>query len=199
MVTKFQARHGTVAYATGAITWDTTATIDGESMTSVAEVKDITVTTPEQGVEQIPCLGSIAQTIGANHRTAGTATGIVAATWQCMGLQGTSFSNYKMEGTLVLTGVEQMQQVLGLGTSTTIGTTDSRYAVGDLSSGAFVKNQLGSARIFLNNGTQTMSVGMSNIWVTKIGDIKPTGSDGHFEVDFSMECLPKDGAVEYLD
>ncbi len=73
MVTKFQARHGAVAYATGAITYDTTATIDGESMTAVAEVKDITVTTPEQGVEQIPCLGSIAQTIGANARTAGTA------------------------------------------------------------------------------------------------------------------------------
>ena len=52
-------------------------------------------------------------------------------------------------------------------------------------------------RIFLNNGSEDMSVGMSNLWVTKMGDIKPTGADGHFEVDFAMECLPQDGAIEW--
>lgn len=200
MVNKFQARHATLSYDAGAVTWDTSTTIDAESFDAdVAEVKDITLTTPEHAVEQIPCLGNLTQTIGANVRTAGTATGIVPATWQVMALQATSLSNWKMEGTLVMTGTEQFQQILGLDSGTTINSTDQRYAVGNLASAkAFAKNHLGSVRVFFNNGSQTTSVGMSNSFVTKIGDIKPTGSDGHFEVDFSVECLPKDGALEIL-
>jgi len=200
-VTKFQARHATVAYATGAITWDTSTPIDEESMTSVAEVKDITISPPEHEVEQITCLGWYAQTIGANVRSTGIATGIVAHNAQLAALQATSLSNWKFEGTLVLTGDEQFQHVLGLDGGTAIDSTDHRYAVGNLktTNTYFAKNKLGSMRIFFNNGSETMSVAMTNLLVTSIGQIKPTGSDGHFEVTFACECLPKDGAIEWAD
>ncbi len=200
-VTKFMAKHATLAYGSGAVTWDAATALDGETLTAnVASVKDLTVSVPEQGVEQVACLGNVAQTIGANARTAGTATGVQAGVWQCQALIATSVSNWKVEGTLVLTGDEQIMDVLGLGTSVaTGGGSDTRYAVGTLTSGAFTKNQLGTIRVFWNNSTETMSVALTNTWVVKVGDIKPTGADGHFEVSFSAECLPKDGAIEWAD
>lgn len=198
VVTKFQSRHATLAYATGALTWDATTLIDGETMTPIVEIKDVTVTTPEHGVETLPCLGNTAQTIGANTRTAGTATGIIGATFQNKALVATSLGNWKFEGTLVCIGDEQFQHILGLDSGTAI-TGGTRYAVGNIHTSFYwAKNMLGSMRIYLNNGSEKMSVGMSNTWVTKIGDIKPTGADGHFEVDFSVECMPKDGAIEWL-
>ena len=199
-ITKFQARHGAVSYATSAITWDTTAAINEESMTGVAEVKDITVITPETAMESVPLLGNKVQTVGVNQRTPPALTGMMSGTHQLRALTATSIGNYKFEGTLVLTGDEQFIHILGLDAGIAINTnTDQRYAVGNLVSatGAWAQDLVGSMRIFLNNGTEDMSVGMSNIWVTKIGDIKPTGADGHFEVDFSCECLPQDGAIEW--
>lgn len=201
-VTNFKARQATVAYATGAITWDASTNISLETFTGdVSEIKNVTLTVPEMGTEKIPCLGSIAQTIGANHRTAGTATGIVAATFQCMALIPTSVSNWKIEGTAVLTGDEQFSHILGLDSGSAIADTHAshRYALGNLSSGAFARNFLGTVRVFLNNGSEETTVGMTNVMVTKIGDIKPTDASGHFEVDFSIECLTKDGAIEWKD
>ena len=51
----------------------------------------------------------------------------------------------------------------------------------------------------MNNASEKACVAMSNVFITKMGDIKSTGSDGHFETDFECECLTKDGAVEWLD
>ncbi len=202
VINKFQARHGAVAYSPSgaAITWDTTAAINEETMTGVSEVKDITVTTPETAVESIALLGNKVQTVGINQRVPPALTGIMSGTHQLRALVATSISNYKFEGTLVLTGDEQFIHILGLDAGIAINTnTDQRYAVGNLASatGAWAQKLVGCMRIFLNNGVEDMSVGMSNLWVTKIGDIKPTGSDGHFEIDFSCECLPQDGAIEW--
>jgi hypothetical protein len=36
---------------------------------------------------------------------------------------------------------------------------------------------------------------MTNVYVS-LGDIKPTGADGHYERTFTMICLAKDGAME---
>jgi len=200
-VTIIQARHGTLAYCSSAVTWDTAALIDDETFTgNINEVKNLTVTLPEQSVEQVPCLGATAQTVGANARTAGTATGIIAATFQNAALDMKSFTNYKFAGTLIFTGDEQFAHVLGLDAGTAWKTaTAHRYAIGNLSSGAWAKTLTGALRIYLNNGSEKASVGMSNVIITKMGDIKPTGADGHWEMDFECECLPKDGAIEYLD
>jgi len=200
-VTKFMAKHATLAYIATAVTWDVATALDAETFTAnVSSVKDLTVTVPEQGVEQVALLGNIAQTIGANARTAGTATGIQAGTWQNTALIAKDLSNWKVEGTLVLTGDEQIMHLLGLGgTVATGGGSDTRRAIGDLSSGAWARTQVGSIRVFWNNASENMSVALSNVWVTNVGQIKPTGADGHFEVTFSAECLPKDGAIEWKD
>ena len=49
MVSIFQAKHGTLAYIATAVTWDATTKASGETFTAnVNEVKDLTVTLPEQ-------------------------------------------------------------------------------------------------------------------------------------------------------
>lgn len=199
-ITKFQARHATLAYETSAQTWSTSAKLSAVTFdANVSEIKDMTLELPKQEVEKIDCLGNTAQTVGANHRTVGTATGIVAASFQNSALHRKSVTNWKLSGTAVLMGDEQFSQLLGLGTSGAITGGNTRYAIGSITSSAWTANQLGSLRVYWNNGSEEMSAVLSNVAITSIGDIKPTGADGYFEIEFSAECLPQHGAIEFKD
>lgn len=204
-VTSFRARHGTGAYATGAITWDNSTPLDNETFTAnIAEIKDITVTYPDQSYEKIDFIGNSSQTVGANAQTPGVATGVVAGDFQNQALQSTSVGTWNVNGTLVLKGDEDFIDILGLGKSQAITGGYTRYAVGDLQQsgdgapGKIRRNTLGSFRLYLNNGSEETTLLLTNVHVG-LGEVKPTGTDGHYERDFTLMCLPKDGAVEYKD
>jgi hypothetical protein len=199
-VPSFRARQGTSAYATGAITWDNSTPIDNETFTAnMNELKDVTVTPPEQAYEKVDFIGKSAQTVGANAQTVGTATGVVAGNFQNQAVQETSVGMWSVSGTQVLTGDEQMEDVLGLGNSQAITGGYTRYAIGTYESdGSSSRNTLGSYRLYLNNGSEEVTLLLSNVYV-KLGDIKPTGADGHYEREFEIMCLAKDGAMEFLD
>jgi len=199
-VTSFRARQGTAAYATGAVTWDNSTPIDNETFTAnIAELKDISVTYPEQEYEKVDFIGNSAQTVGANQQSTGTATGVVAGNFQNQAVQMTSVGMWQVEGTLVFKGDEDVADLLGLGTSQAITGGYTRYAVGDIAAaGNFVRNTLGSFRLYLNNGSEESTILLSNVYAT-LGDVKPTGADGHYERTFTLMCLAKDGAVEYKD
>lgn len=203
MVTKFQARHLTAAYITSAVTYDASTSLEDETMTAnISELKNLEITPPEQSVEQIKCAGNVAQTIGANARTVGTATGVTPGYFQNMMLHQTSATNWKVSGTALLTGDEQFFHILGLGTSQAVSGSpaSTRYAIGDLTStGAKSNNLVGGIRAIYNNGSEEVTVMLTNLIVTKQGPIKPTGADGHYECDFEAECLPKDGAIEFAN
>lgn len=199
--TKFQARHGTIAYVTSPVTYDTASALSAETFTAnESTVKDISIEIPELSYEEIKCLGATAQTIGANARTIGTATGPVAGKFQNAAMQITAAGVYKMTGKLVLTGDEQGLDILGLGTPTVITGGSSRYAVGSLSTttNAWDRTFTGAFRLYLNNGSEAVAVVMANAHV-KIGAISPTGADGHWERDIEIVSLAHDGAVEFLD
>jgi len=199
-VTNFRARQGTSAYVTGAITWDNSTPIDDETFTgNISELKDVTVTYPEQAYDKVDFFGNSAQTVGANQQTIGIATGVVAGNFQNQAIQSTSIGMWQVEGTLVLKGDEDFVDVLGLGTSQAITGGYTRYAVGDIAAaGNYVRNSLGSFRLYLNNGSEETSLLLTNVKVS-LGDVKPTGTDGHYERTFTLVCLAKDGAVEYKD
>lgn len=198
-VTKFFARQGTFAYGSSAVTWDAATEADAESLTAnVAELKDITVEIPKQEFEKIDCLGNLQQTIGANAETVGVATGITPGYWQSQALIAQSIGLCKMSGTAVFTGDEQFFHVLGLGTSQAAG-SNTRYGVGTLTSGAaLTQNFLGVLRLFLNNSSEDSSLVATNVKIT-IGEVKPTGTDGHYEADFEAMCLAHDFAIEFKD
>lgn len=199
-VTSFRARQGTSSYATGAVTYDSGTPLDNETFAAnINELKDVTVTYPEQSYEKVDFYGNSAQTVGANQQTPGVATGVVAGNFQNQAIQSTSVGMWQAEGTLVLKGDEDAVDLLGLGTSAAITGGYTRYAVGTLeASGALTRNTVGSYRLYLNNGSEEVSIVMSNVHVS-LGDVKPTGADGHYERSFTMVCLAKDGAVEYKD
>jgi hypothetical protein len=200
-VTKFQARHLTGAYITTAVTYDASTALEDETMTAnIAELKNLEITPPEMSVEQVRCAGNYAQTIGANARTVGTATGVTPGYFQNMMLHQNAATNWKCSGTAVFIGDEQFSHVLGVGTSQAIAGTPAgtRYAMGDFTSaGAISHIMIGGIRALYNNGSEYVAVMMTNVFITKIGTIKPTGADGHIEIDFEAECLPRDGAIEF--
>lgn len=199
--TKFSARHLTAAYVTTAVTYDAATALEDETMTAdIPELKNIEIVIPEMTVEQVKCGGNYAQTIGASHRTVGTATGATPGYWQNMMMHQNAPTNWKVSGTAILTGDKQFSHVLGLGTSQAIAgdPAGTRYSIGTLTSGTTVaQNLLGGIRAIYNNASEEVTVMLTNIVITKIGTLKPTGADGHFEFDFEGECLPKDGAIEF--
>lgn len=202
-VTKFQARHLTAAYASSAVTYDAGTALEDETMAgNISELKNLEITPPEISVEQVRCAGNYQQTIGANARTVGTATGVTPGYWQNMMMHLGSPTNWKANGTMVFTGDEQFSHILGLGTSQAVAgdPASTRYGIGTLTSGTTItQNQLGAIRAIYNNGSEEATVMMTNVIITKTGPIKPTGADGHFELDFEAECLPRDGAIEFKD
>ena len=201
MVTKFLAKQLTAAYITTAVTYDASTALEDETMTAnVAELKNLEVTLPEQTAEQVRCAGNYPQTIGANARTVGTATGVTPGYFQNMMMHQTPPTNWKVSGTAVFIGDEQFSHILGVGTSQAIAGSPAgtRYAIGDYAStGAVSKNLIGGIRALYNNASEEVVVMLTNVFITKPGNIRPTGADGHFEFDFEAECLPKDGAIEF--
>ena len=199
MVNIFQAKHGTIAYCSSAVTWDNNTSIAGESFTgNINEMKDITLTFPEMSVEQVPLLGNTAQSVGANTNSVSVATGPTATNFQNAMMDVKNATNWKISGTVVFQGDEEFFHILGLGAGTTTATSYTRYAVGNLTSTGTPSMTLdGCLRTFLNNGSEEATFLMTNAYVTKIGDLKPTGADGHWECDMEAECLPKDGALEF--
>lgn len=197
------ARHLTGAYITTAVTYDASTALEDETMTAnVAELKNVEITIPEMSVEQIRCAGNYAQTIGANHRTVGTATGVTPGYFQNMMMHQNAATNWKITGTAIFIGDEQFMHILGVGTSQAIAGTPAgtRYAIGDFTSaGAISHTLVGGIRADFDNSSEGATVMLTNVWITKMGPIKPTGADGHFEVDFEAECLPKDGAIEWAN
>ena len=202
-VTKFQTRQLTGAYITTAVAYDSSTALEDETMTAnIAELKNLEITTPEQAVEQIKCAGNYQQTIGSNANTVGTATGVTPGYWQNTMMHQNSPTNWKITGTVVFTCDEQFSQILGFGKSQAISGSPAgtRYGIGTFTSGAAqTQNFLGGIRALYNNGSETVTVMLTNVFITKPGVIKPTGADGQFEMDFEAECLPRDGAMEIKD
>ena len=200
MVTKFFARQGTFAYGTGAVTWDSSTQADAETLTAnVSSLKNVTVVIPEQEFEKVDLLGNLQQTIGANHQSVGTATGVTPGYWQSQALIPNSIGMWKMSGTVVFTGDEQFFHLLGLGTSQAITGGNTRHGIGTLTSGkALTQNFLGTLRLFLNNSSEDASAVGTNAHM-KVGELKPTGADGHYEAEFEATGLAKDFAIEFKD
>lgn len=187
-VTKFSARVAKVKYSSSAIEFDTTALLDAESTTAtLASVKNITIAIPKGEIEQIPLLGETTSSIGAGIPNTSVS--------QNAFLDEKNFGLCVVTGTLVVRGDEDFEaMIVGAGTSVTGGT---RYTFGDSQSS---KKRVtdGALIIDLDNGTQIVTFALGNVYMN-FGELKPTGADGHFEIDFEATCLPENFGYEYKD
>ena len=188
VVTKFSARVAKIKYSSSAITFDTTALLDAESTTAtVASIKNVTISVPKGELEQVPLLGETANTVGVGIPNTNTS--------QNAFLDEKNFGLCVVTGTMVLKGDEDFEaMVVGAGTSVTGGT---RYTFGDSASGK-TRVTDGALIIDFDNGSEVVTFAMGNI-LMNFGELKPTGADGHFELDFEGSCLPENFGFEYKD
>lgn len=191
VVTKIQARSGALKFSSSAITFDTGTALNAESYgtLTVVSTKNLTLSKPKSEVEQIPLIGETAKTIGSNIPRTGTFQNVV--------MDEKNYSNAVLTGTAVLKGDEDFE-LLATGTGTAITGGYTRYSYGDSTATTGKRPAAAAVLVDLYNGSERFSAVMTNPYVN-IGDIKPTGGDGHFEVDFEITCLPEDYADEFLD
>ena len=188
-ITKFSARVAKIKYIASALTFDASTALDAESGTTiVSSVKNITVTPPNGETELMPLLGESTQTIGSG--------GVPATnTSQNAFLDEKNFGVATVTGTLVLRGDEDFESMIVGGGVATVSAT--RYTFGDSASS---KKRIldGAIIIDLDNGSEIVTFAFGNP-IMNMGELKPTGPDGHFEVDFEATCLPENFAFEYKD
>lgn len=191
VVTKISARKATLKFSTSAVTFDTSTALNAETYgtLTVVSCKNLTLSKPKSEVEQIPLLGETAKSIGSNIPRSGTFQNVI--------MDEKNYSNATLTGTAVLKGDEDFE-LLATGSGTAITGGYTRYSYGDSTATTGARPTVGAILIDLYNGSERFSAVMCNVYVN-IGEIKPTGGDGHFEVDFELTCLPEDYADEFLD
>jgi hypothetical protein len=177
---KYHARNATARYSVAPLTINSTTTIATAASAATiytGVLKDVTIVPPEGGVEMVNFLG---ETSGFQNAL----------------FEEKAYGAASISGTMVIDAAENLELLFG-GTGTQVATnTYTRYQYGDSSVGKR-RVKVGALFVGLDNGTDAMNVLLNNIFVTKLGDIKPTGTDGHWERGFEAMCLPKDYYEEF--
>lgn len=145
-----------------------------------SSAKNVTVTPPTTDVEKVDLLGldtNRFQNALLDNKPPGLAT---------------------ITGTLLLGEDETLEATIVSGSTAVTGPPAStRYQYGkdrDLDTNIAIlcnMQEFGQA--------SRVSFCMVNAKITKFGDVKISGADGHWEQDFTAVCLPKDFYWEYID
>ncbi len=174
-----KSREGTIKWSTSAITIDNSGALDDDFSggTTVTEAKNITITPPEGAVEQVPLIGE----------TSG---------FQNAEMDEKNFTNAKAAFTLIIDGDETMDTFFGGTTGQAVSGYGTRYQIG-MSTTVKTRPLIGALLLALDNGSEEANFVLNNVYPTKYGDVKLTGTDGHWEADMEFECLPKDYYWEF--
>jgi hypothetical protein len=195
----------TISAAQGAMYYDTNgAAIDFSTALNglvtapeqVIQCKDVSVGLPQTESEQVPLLGTTSTTAGTGVLNTGV--------YQNATKDFKNTTNGTVSGTLILTlgndgASPSLPDFLDLATGAglAISTTHHRHTFGD-STTAQTQVLTGVIFVIFDNGVTAGTVALLNPTVN-LGEIKPTGSDGHWEVEFTANTLPCDFALEVED
>ena len=202
-ISHIHSRNAALYVNNSAVTYAAAVSIDQiEDKGNVFKVKNITVSPPMSEVEKIDLWGSDSlDTIGSGVPVSGT--------FQHQALNEKSWSEARVTGTAVLSHDELGEttpagdswQVLfsGNGLDVADNPAFTRYVYGDMNTTSQQRLRVGNLIFVWNNGSGIANASMANVIVQKMGDIKLTGVDGHWEFDFEAVCLAKDFAMELGD
>lgn len=198
-VPAFTAAQGNLAYVTSAPTYTTAGAIAAIANIMDAQViqcKNLTVTPPKGEVEKVDLLGTESTTTGAGVISTGVFQNAI--------MDEKPWSNGKISGTLILTahndgGAAKLPDFINLATGTgqAISTTYHRHTFGD-STASQARVLTGAILLNMDNNVEQATAVLNAPYVN-LGELKPTGADGHYEIDFEAECLPKDFVLEIKD
>jgi len=195
----FHAAQAVLSYKTDVSSTDLSGSLVAlvtKANEQVIQCKDLTITPPTTESEQVALLGTCSTTAGNGVPS----TGVFQNALQDF----KNTTNAEISGTLALTlgndGTSaKMPDFINLATGTgqAISTTHHRHTFGDSTAS---QTQLLTGGIFLvfDNGDRAGVALMVNPTVN-LGDIKPTGTDGHWEVEFTANCLPANFVLEVED
>lgn len=197
MANAFRAAETTVKLKVGAVTVSSSASISslftGTDESVEQYMKNVTITPPEGSVELQNLLG-----VDDNG-------------FQNAFLDEKPYSAATLTGTLVVDRDDwddfssQLESLISYGDTVTVDTTNyKRYQIGKASDGSSVGRPVISALVELKypyTGTATDHIAFlfNNALMTKIGDYRIGGPDGHWEVDIALTCAPKDFYIEHLE
>ena len=164
-----------------AVLFDTSTTLSGSFASSGYEIsaamKNITVTPPETSWEKQDLLGQTTngfQNQLLDEKPVGIAT---------------------ITGTLLLGEDETISDILISGSATaTVTNTYSRYQIGEKTSDNRV-----TAVVTMEKNQNVVSFGLEDGVVTKWGDVRISGPDGHWEQDITIISLAKNFYWEFKD
>ena len=180
----WKARETSVQIADALSSVSTSALLDGQPFsnqkTFTGIMKNVTVVEPEGAVDKQDLLG-----VDSNG-------------FQNAELDEKPFDLAKISGTLVMPGVydsnNPVLEVFAYGSGTGVpagAATHTRWQAGDgnRTSCAILVN-------LVSGSTHEVSILLNNAYITKLGDKKIGGPDGHWEQDFEAVCLPRDYYAE---
>lgn len=185
MVKVWRARETVIKMVAATKTIVSTSVLDDHFASGTAiesNVKNVTITEPEGGVEKIDLIGES------------------SSGFQYAALDEKPFGLATITGTLVQPG-DEVLETMGYGPAQGVPTgagTHSRYQPGmHLTTRKRPTNV--AILINLDDSTDEVSIVMNKSKITKLGDRKISGPDGHWEQDFEAVCLAEDFYVEFKD
>lgn len=201
-VSQIHARNAALYVDNSAVTYATNTSMDQLTKGSIFVVKNLVITPPVGEVEKLDFWGSDSlDTLGAGVPVTGT--------FQHQALVEMSWAEAKVSGTLVFSHDEagsttpagDSLEVLFHNAGIDVGDSPAftLYNYGDMLDTGDDRILVGNLIFVFNNGSGIVNVGMASPIVTKMGDIKPTGVDGHWEQDFEAVCLAQDFGLEKED
>jgi len=143
-----------------------------------ARAKNVTVVEPEGDVDKIDLLGE--DTNG----------------FQNAELEEKPYGLAQITGTLVFSDAESLEAFAGNADTVTVSDGDysgtyKRYRIGD-GNRQDVVAVITLKSVSNSSITDYVAFALDNAKITRIGDIRISGADGHWEQDFKIVCLPRD-------
>jgi len=149
-----------------------------------AYAKNVTVAIPEGAADKVDFLG------------------VDSGGFQNAELEDKPFDNGGISGTLVLHSVEVLEAFYyGTGTAATgTGVTGKTYRPGILTSAGRpdVAILLTLDNELTTTNKKKINILLNNARITKLGDVRISGPDSHFEVDYTATCLTRDFYLQVL-
>ena len=201
-ISHIHARNAALYASKVAVTYGAAISIDQATKGDIFKVKNMVLTPPMSEVEKLDFWGSDSlDTIGAGVPATGTFQhqALVEKSWTEAKVTFTLVFSHDEAGSTTPNGnsLEVMFHNSGLDVADTPAFT--RYTYGDMSDSGNDRILVGNVIFVWNNGVGIKNAGMASVIVTKMGDIKPTGTDGHWEQDCEAVCLAQDFVMEPED
>jgi len=200
-IPRFHFAQGNLYYSVSEVTYVDNAAISANAVITgtnqVVQAKNLSFTPPKGEVEVVNLLGEESVTAGAGVPATGSFQNQVydEKAWTDGVLTCTIIFTAHNDGSNSNQLPDFIELATGVGSA--ISTTYHRHSFGDSTSGQ-TRTMDGAVFVVMKNGTQEATLTLNKPYVN-LGEIKPTGDDGYYEMDVEIKALAKNCVLEVKD